>query len=308
MAERCNFFVTTAYYAVSCLASGLFWRKIQQGGLHPLNQCKDILADNLQKQRYEHKYIIREGVAMAMRDFVSSYLELDAFGATQPNLSYPVHSLYLDSPDLRLYHTTINGDKNRYKLRIRFYEDRPKAPVYFEIKRRTNNTIAKQRGGVKREALEHVLSGQLPLPEQMASGEPEHRAALEQFIHHMQELGAKPKAHVAYYREAWISKDNNAVRVTLDRQTRIEVEPMAHLVTQMTDPRYVFGDNVVLELKFTNRFPDWFRELVRIFGLAQGGAAKYVDGVTLMGEQSVREGLDPSGWPIACSMEDVHVN
>mgnify|MGYP003302831020 FL=1 len=98
------------------------------------------LADNLQRQRYEHKYIIRENVALAVRDFVSSYLELDSFGATQPNKSYPVHSLYLDSPDLRLYQTTINGDKNRYKLRIRFYEDRPKAPVFFEIKRRTDNT------------------------------------------------------------------------------------------------------------------------------------------------------------------------
>ncbi|HJN81732.1 MAG TPA: VTC domain-containing protein, partial [Verrucomicrobiota bacterium] len=159
--------------------------------------------DNLQKQRYEHKYIIREDVALALRDFVSSYLDLDAFGATQPNLSYPVHSLYLDSPDLHLYHTTINGDKNRYKLRIRFYEDRPKTPVYFEVKRRTNNTISKQRGGVKREALEQVLGGQLPLLEQMASGEPAHRAAVEQFIHHMQELNAAPKAHVAYYREAW---------------------------------------------------------------------------------------------------------
>ncbi len=92
------------------------------------------MADNLQRQRYEHKYIIRENVALALRDFVSSYLELDSFGATQPNKSYPVHSLYLDSPDLRLYQTTINGDKNRYKLRIRFYEDRPKAPVFFEIK------------------------------------------------------------------------------------------------------------------------------------------------------------------------------
>ena len=102
----------------------------------------------MQKQRYEHKYIIREDVALALRDFVSSYLDLDPFGATQPNLSYPVHSLYFDSPDLHLYHTTINGDKNRYKLRIRFYEDRPKSPVYFEIKRRTDNTIAKQRGGV----------------------------------------------------------------------------------------------------------------------------------------------------------------
>ena len=67
----------------------------------------------MQKQRYEYKYIIREDVALALRDFVSSYLDLDPFGATQPNFSYPVHSLYLDSPGLRLYHTTINGVKNR---------------------------------------------------------------------------------------------------------------------------------------------------------------------------------------------------
>jgi hypothetical protein len=63
----------------------------------------------------------------------------------------------------------------------------------------------------------------------------------------------------------------------------------------------------VLELKFTNRFPDWFRELVRIFGLVQCGAAKYVDGVTVLGEQSVREGLDSSGWPITHSREEVPV-
>ena len=117
-------------------------------------------------------------MALAVCDFVSSYLKIDSFGATQPNLSYPVHSLYLDSPDLRLYQTTINGDKNRYKLRIRFYEDRPKAPVFFEIKRRTDNTISKQRGGVKREALDQVVSGQLPLPEHMASDDPGHRARL----------------------------------------------------------------------------------------------------------------------------------
>ena len=64
----------------------------------------------MQKQRYEHKYIVREDAALALRDFVSSYLDLDPFGATQPNLSYPVHSLYFDSPDLHLYLTTINGD------------------------------------------------------------------------------------------------------------------------------------------------------------------------------------------------------
>ncbi len=264
------------------------------------------LADNLQRQRYEHKYIIRENVALAVRDFVSSYLEIDSFGATQPNMSYPVHSLYLDSPDLKLYQTTINGDKNRYKLRIRFYEDRPKAPVFFEIKRRTDNTISKQRGGVKREALDQVVSGQLPLPEHMASDDPGHRAAIEQFIHHMKELNASPKAHVAYYREAWISSDDNSVRVTMDRETRIEVEPTYRMRTEINYPSYVFGDNIVLELKFTNRYPDWFRELVRIFGLAQCGAAKYVDGVTLIGESKVRMSLDAKGHPVDTNIEIIN--
>ncbi|MBO60714.1 MAG: hypothetical protein CMO63_01910 [Verrucomicrobiales bacterium] len=272
-------------------------------GIHSKQQFRRNLADNLQRQRYEHKYIIRENVALAVRDFVSSYLEIDSFGATQPNMSYPVHSLYLDSPDLKLYQTTINGDKNRYKLRIRFYEDRPKAPVFFEIKRRTDNTISKQRGGVKREALDQVMAGQLPLPEHMASDDPQHRAAIEQFIHHMNELNATPKAHVAYYREAWISTDDNSVRVTMDRETRIQVDPTYRMTTEMTDPHYVFGDNIVLELKFTNRYPDWFRELVRIFGLAQCGAAKYVDGVTLIGESKVRMSLDAHGHPMASDME-----
>ena len=263
------------------------------------------MTDNLQRQRYEHKYIIREDVALAVRDFVSSYLKIDSFGATQPNLSYPVHSLYLDSPDLRLYQTTINGDKNRYKLRIRFYEDRPKAPVFFEIKRRTDNTISKQRGGVKREALDQVVSGHLPLPEHMASDVPGHRAAIEQFIHHMKELNASPKAHVAYYREAWISSDDNSVRVTMDRETRIEVEPTYRMATEIKFPNYVFGNNIVLELKFTNRYPDWFRELVRIFGLAQCGAAKYVDGVTLIGESKVRMSLDANGHPLVTNLEAI---
>jgi hypothetical protein len=38
---------------------------------------------------------------------------------------------------------------------------------------------------------------------------------------------------------------------------------------------------VILELKFTGRFPNWYRELVRAFDLMQGGAAKYCEGTLL---------------------------
>ena len=98
-----------------------------------------MAKDKLQASRFEQKYIINEETALQIREFVRSYLELDENGVGKPNYSYPVHSLYLDSDKLTLYWRTINGDKNRFKLRLRFYNNNPDTPVFFEIKRRMNN-------------------------------------------------------------------------------------------------------------------------------------------------------------------------
>jgi hypothetical protein len=247
--------------------------------------------DRLQLQRFELKYIIKEEIALRVRDFVSSYLQIDEYGATRPNLSYSVHSLYLDSDPLSLYWNTINGNKNRYKLRLRFYEDRPGAPVYFEIKRRMNDAMMKQRGGVRRDAVDYILAGHLPEPAHLISSDPRQLAAIQRFSQLMNHLHARPKAHVAYLREAWMSPHNNSVRLTMDRQVFCDPEPTSRLSAQMTNPVLVFGKSVVLELKFTGRFPDWFRELVRVFNLAQCSAAKYVDGVVLLGERRLSPAL-----------------
>lgn len=247
--------------------------------------------DRMQLSRLELKYQISGEVALAIRDFVSSYLEIDEYGATHPNLSYPVHSLYLDSPDLTTYRHTINGNKNRYKLRLRFYENRPGAAVYFEIKRRMNNAILKQRGAVKREAVERVLAGQLPGPDELASQDPRHIAGIQRFHELMTVMDARPVAHIFYQREAWISPRDNSVRVTLDREVLFEPDPTTRLDTAMTAPIRVFPDVVILELKFTGRFPDWWRELVRVFGLPQGSAAKYADGIVVYGEPRLRQAL-----------------
>jgi len=246
-----------------------------------------MAEDRMQQQRFELKYIVKENVARAAREFVSSYLEIDEYGATQPNFSYPVHSLYLDSDRLTLYQHTINGDKNRHKLRLRFYDNRPEAPVYFEIKRRVNNTIGKQRGGVRREAVDWLIAGHLPEPAYLVSKDPRQLVTLQHFCQLMNDVHARPKAHIAYSREAWISRSDNSIRVTLDREVKCEPDQTTRLNTQMANPVTVFGTDVVLELKFTNRFPDWFKELVRVFGLMQCGAAKYADGVTLIGPDRV---------------------
>ena len=103
----------------------------------------------MQESRFELKYLIQESTAERVRDFVRCYLNMDENSVGKPDYSYPVHSLYLDSDSLEIYWRTVNGDKNRFKLRLRFYSDHPDTPIFFEVKRRMKDIILKQRGAVK---------------------------------------------------------------------------------------------------------------------------------------------------------------
>lgn len=241
-------------------------------------------TDRLQLQRLELKYLISEERALAVREFVRSYLEIDEYGADRPQLSYAIHSLYLDSDLLKTYWDTINGNKNRFKLRLRFYDDLPSSPVFFEVKRRMNDAILKQRGGVRRQALDWLLAGHLPEPEHLLSEQPKQLVALQRFSTLMLEIRARPKCRVSYLREAWVSTQDNAVRVTMDRQVRCGPSFSTALRTDLSDFVMPFGNRVILELKFTGRYPNWFRDLVHAFDLVRTSAAKYADGVALIGE------------------------
>jgi hypothetical protein len=259
-----------------------------------------MVPDRMQTQRFELKYLISERIALAIRDFVSSYLEIDEYGVGCPNLSYPVHSLYLDSQDLYTHQQTINGTKNRFKLRLRYYDNNPGTPVFFEIKRRMNNSILKQRGGVRRDAVKWLLAGHLPEPEHVVSREPKHLVALQRFNLLMSQIQAHPKAHVYYFREAWTSRDDNSVRVTVDRGMHCVPCFTGELETAMTGQMPTYGQGVILELKFTNYFPNWFKELVRIYGLIQRSAAKYSEGITVVGEHRFLRsptGMEPAESP-----------
>src|SRR5437763_17097630 len=109
-------------------------------------------ADRMQQSRFELKYLISENTAQRVRDFVRCYLAMDEYSVGRPNYSYPVPSLYLDSDTLEIYWRTVNGDKNRFKLRVRYYSDNQATPVFFEIKRRLKDVILKQRGGLRQPA------------------------------------------------------------------------------------------------------------------------------------------------------------
>lgn len=232
-------------------------------------------SDKLRLQRFELHYIIEEPVAMAIRDLIIPHLERDHYGSAWPNSSYPVQNLYLDSDDLRLYQATLNQERSRFKLRLRFYEDRHEAPIFFETKRRMDGVVQKERCGVKRDAVDWLLTGHRPELSHLAARERQQLVILQRFSALMKSLDAKPKAHVSYFREAWVQQDENLLRVTMDRQVQAEPETNTRLCPKMTRPVLLFGSKVVLKLKWTRRPPLWFEELVKTFEFRPCSASKY---------------------------------
>ena len=251
-------------------------------------------TDRLQATRFELKYRVNESVALQMREFIRSYLVLDEFSAGKVDYSYQNHSLYLDSDDLRLYWDVINGDKNRYKLRIRYYDDHEASPVFFEIKRRMDNAILKKRCAVKREGVASLLAGQMPQPHHLFSPGTKSWDAIQEFCRLKEDLQASPKTLVVYRREAWISVDDNSARVSFDRDVCSAPHFTPDLTTKLENYVMPFAPDVILELKFTGRFPNWFRQLVEMFGVMQLGAAKYADGVERLGEDRLQPGHVPT--------------
>jgi len=248
---------------------------------------------SLQSSRFEFKYIIDEQCAANMQDFLRSYLELDEFADPVQGNSYRISSLYLDDSDMSLYRQTVVGEKNRFKLRIRFYDDSPAGPAFLEIKRRVTDVILKQRARVTREAVLHLLRGEAPDPSWLMgnNGDGRSERALLDFCGLADSLGATGIAYVSYRREAHVSPNSNSIRVTFDRQllgSSYEQGTALSLPTQGAGPEVGNGDRVILEMKFTDRFPEWMRELVHTFNLRRTSVPKYVHCVDAMGIQSGR--------------------
>ena len=236
------------------------------------------MEQSFQRQRFELKYRINESRAQEIRFFVDNYLECDHHGVSNLKRSYPVHSLYLDSPELTTYHRTVNGDRNRYKLRLRYY-DSEDSPIFFEIKQRRNRVIQKKRAQVRREAVQDLLDGHAPTKHHLVQDSPSQMEALEHFCFLQGTLQAAPSVQVTYLREAYQNRHSNDVRITLDRNVRNSLVHHNKFNNQQTAHYPTFGNIVILELKFTNRFPDWLNELTQRFHLRRESASKYVDSI-----------------------------
>ena len=235
---------------------------------------------NLQASRYELKYLVPESKAKLVRKEVAMRMKPDAFSCGSNG--YHIRSLYLDSRQLACYQQTNDGVKNRFKLRIRFYDDNTDSPVFLEIKRRVTNVIQKRRAGVSREAGRKIVAGASPNPSMLVKDSAEQREALTLFCRLRDQLGAVGHIYVDYLREAFECESGSHYRVTFDREIHgSKYVPGSELAMPPRRKMARISD-VVLEFKFVDRPAPWMKELAQRFGLKAISVPKYVECVDVV--------------------------
>ena len=231
---------------------------------------------SLQVSRHELKYLVSESQASAVRSEIQAYLRPDKNTGSDEH-GYRVQSLYLDSRDSQCYNETLCGNKNRFKLRIRFYDDSPTSPVFLEIKRRVTLIIKKQRAAVSRAAALDLLKGHSASPAMLLKDGAAQRDGLASFCRLRDQLAAVGKVFVDYQREAWEGACDNQYRVTFDRNVRGSIYVPGSGLTVPPQSALSGIQGVVLEMKYTNRPAPWMNEIARRHNLQPVSVPKYVE-------------------------------
>ena len=197
-----------------------------------------------------------------------------------------MNSLYLDTADLALCRATLDGVRDRFKLRVRYYDDAAASPVFFEIKQRVDRVLRKSRAIVARSSVPWLLAG--GPPRRLDLLDPEGREPLQRFFDLAMTIGARGHIIVSYDREAWVTPHDDDVRLTFDRRLSVRrFEPGQPLVNDRRSFHLRMG-GVILELKFTNSFPLWMNDMVRLFDLERSPLPKYVKSVQALSTKAYR--------------------
>lgn len=234
-------------------------------------RLQNIPGDRTLWCRHELKYVVSEAQAAAIARYIGPYMKLDRHSEFKENNAYPICSLYFDSDKFQLCRETLEGKKNRFKLRIRSYSNEADTPCFFEIKRRVNRIIIKSRTRVLRHGVVPLLNGTAG-PQ---GGNTTEDEALEQFLFYKTAINAAPVVRVRYLRQAYESFIDDSVRITIDRQLQTNITQTPDISLDGPGWNRVPINGPILEIKFTGRYPSWLSRMIECFGADQRSVSKY---------------------------------
>ncbi len=216
-------------------------------------------------QRIELKYLLDADLSQQVRQWARERLGVDAHCSDTFGDSYDVTTLYLDTPELDLFHRT--GEIGKAKHRIRRYGDEP--TLWVETKRKKSDVVNKNRTATNDGEVVARLSD-LSDPTAWCGS---------WFATRVSERRLQPTVQVHYRRFARTSTlGGENMRLTIDSQLQASAADgwnVASTSDAANQDRIRATDAEILELKFHNTMPVLFKELLMTFAIPVTGFSKY---------------------------------
>lgn len=205
---------------------------------------------------------------------------------TDHHATYPILSLYFDTPSMLFYDEKVDGEMLRTKVRLRGYGTRLDrlSPLFLEIKRKVDSRILKYR-----RRFAHY-SPDLERPESWQLDQDPQAAQLALALH---QYRLRPAVQILYQRETYECEAVPSLRIAFDSQLYALNPGQRWERRMMDDPRYrCLGDTqFIFEIKSDGRLPAWIHQAIQGAELTQRAISKYVIGAERLGLPSREIGV-----------------
>ena len=121
-----------------------------------LHDRREVIVSTQTVNRFEWKYLVSVKDYHLLRRLFGAVLSPDPHAG--PSGTYPVRSLYFDTPDHAAYHTRNAGLAARRKIRLRLY-DPDQTWVKLECKEKRGNAQRKETCRISRDAARRLICG-----------------------------------------------------------------------------------------------------------------------------------------------------
>lgn len=201
------------------------------------------MADMDTFKRTEKKYLMSGQQYEQFLERTRSQLQLDQYGL------HTICNIYYDTDDYELIRRSIEKPAYKEKLRLRSYgipslED----DVFLEIKKKWKGVVYKRRVSLPLEKARKYLEEGEPL---------EHSGQIESEIDYFFKFyQPKPKMYIAYDREAFFGREDNSLRLTIDRNIRSR-EYELQLECGDYGDLLLDKDMYLMEIKINASMPMW---------------------------------------------------
>lgn len=231
-------------------------------------------------KRYEFKYQLScKEVEFLIEDLLKNNMIWDSFVENKESKDYTVTSVYFDSPSFKCYYDKINGLKDRYKLRLRIYDDLlfPGNNVFLEIKRKSDMVIWKDRMILPYENYIKIFE-EGRYDESSFIFAKRDQDILNEFVCKKYKFRMTPIILVRYKRKPLVGKFNDRFRITFDNAIEATVTNSLRFGNNFS---MIAPDAIIMEVKFDNSLPHWFLRIIYKYQLDRRPFSKYCGAVEM---------------------------